>query len=779
MKTWKHEYLEYDFVVCGGGLAGVCAAIAAARHGLRVGLLHDRTVLGGNSSSEVRVTPHGAAQHHPYARETGIISELLIEERCRNHAEIFENGWTNSIWDLVLLDAVYQEERIDLHLNTKVVSAYTQENSITHVEALVLDSETLLKVQGKLYLDATGDGIVAAEAGCSWMSGTEGQDVFGEPHAPKSSSDDTMGNSILFKTEDIGETRTWIPPAWAKQLRDEQFFYGSGRQPNDARGGFWWIELGIPRHTIYDNRTLRRDLQAYALGVWDWMKHHDRKMLDETRTRMLDWLGSVLGTRESRRIVGLSVMQEQDVQQRRVFDDEVAYGGWFLDLHTPGGLIAEHSEKNSAQNYNPFSDTAAQGFVGPYGIPLSCLTARDVNNLFLAGRNISASHTALGTMRVMGTTALMGQAVGTAAAVLMKYACTPHAVTAEYIQEIQQNLLRDGVWLPNVVSKDLCDIAASAEVSADSEDVFTRVEPDQKGWAEQQGIIDLRINESFLNRVDTRMVQLIASDGSLRSVSICISNHSSEVQQAKLLLHRCRGLYDYEVKDDEHALSHTLLDVPPGMKQWIVWDIPESAIIPGSFKKPKYVRVELQKNENLQWHQAKTCFPGHPAYFEFGMKKIRKLQHGISLACAVSPSQKVFSPQNVISGVSRHHDSVHLWRSDPNQEFPVRFYLKWPDAQAIQRIDLTFPGNLLRSYHAYRPFYRAPETARDYRVILKHRGETAAEIEITDNYQRRREHLFETPCTADEAVIEILSTNGDPAAGLFDVRVYGPKVMNT
>src|SRR5580658_2381527 len=116
----RHVTEQYDLVICGGGLAGVCAALAAARQGVRTCLVHNRPVLGGNSSSEVGVTPHGAAAFHAYARETGIISELLIEERAANHAEIYENGWTNSVWDMVLYNAVTAEPNLTVHLNADV-----------------------------------------------------------------------------------------------------------------------------------------------------------------------------------------------------------------------------------------------------------------------------------------------------------------------------------------------------------------------------------------------------------------------------------------------------------------------------------------------------------------------------------------------------------------------------------------------------------------------------------------------------------------------------------
>ena len=827
MKHWKTKNLSFDFVVCGGGLAGLCAAISAARQGLQVALLHDRTVLGGNSSSEVRVTPHGAAQHHPYARETGIISELLIEERALNHAEIFENGWTNSIWDLVLLTAVLKEPNIELFLNTKVVSAQVENRTITRVQALVLDSETQLFVQAPTFLDATGDGIVALEAGCEYMTGSEGQNVWNEPSARQPQSNtDTMGNSLMFKTESVPDhilpksthpswkplneiqqrgygaqgndydphhsfwkdqqitqnrpqdlrQAPYTPASWAQELNDPTFFYGAGRVPNEPRGGFWWVELGMPRHTIYDNASIRQDLQSYILGIWDWMKHQDPKTVEQTRTRALDWIGSVLGTRESRRTVGTYIMKEQDIQSRRIFEDEVAYGGWFLDLHTPGGLIAEHAEENSATNYNPFTEKAAQGFVGPYGIPLSSLIAKDVDNLFLAGRNISASHVALGTMRVMGTTALMGQAVGTSAAILHKNGKNPKNYTPVEVQKIQQQLLRDGAWLPNYRNQDSLDLARQARVSASSQDRFSVMLPGQQSWGESQGMLDSRIKPDFLQRTHTRMSQILCTHGEIQLIRFCLSNHSYVPQKVNVRIVPVQGIYDYQVYQDQDALATGVLEVNPGKEQWIPWDLRTSSsqglIFPGTKTEPKYVRIEIAQNPDIQWHQAKSCYPGLPAYYEVGQNKIRKLQHGVTLAFAVEPPQECYAPSQVISGVARHHDSTHLWRAAADDETP-ELELTWEQTQSIQTVELTFPGNLIRSYHAYQPYYRAPETARNYTITGFSGDSQVGQLRVQGNYQRRVIHRFDESIQADRLVITIHSTNGDPVAGIFEVRVYG------
>lgn len=791
-------------------------------------------MLGGNSSSEVRVTPHGAGQHHPYGRETGIISELLIEERAMNHAEIFENGWTNSIWDLVLLTAVLKEPNIELFLNTKVVTAQVQDKKITQIEALVLDSETRLIVKAPTFLDATGDGIVALEAGCQYMTGSEGREVWNEPSAKQENSNsDTMGNSLMFKTEQVpGHIQpdprhpSWKPlnqvqqktygaqgnqydphhsfwkdhqknkdqhqdlrqapyqaPTWAKDLQDPTFFYGAGRVPNDPRGGYWWVELGMPRHTIYDNGSIRQDLQSYILGIWHWMKHQDPKTVEQTRNRALDWIGSVLGTRESRRTVGTYIMKEQDIQTRRVFDDEVAFGGWFLDLHTPGGLIAEHAEENSATNYNPFTEKATQGFVGPYGIPLSCLIAKDVDNLFLAGRNISASHVALGTLRVMGTTALMGQAVGTAAAIFAKSGKTPKTYTNTEVKQVQQRLLRDGAWLPNYRNQDPMDLALKAQVTASSQDKFSKISPGQQSWGEATGMLDGRLKPDFLERTDTRMSQILCTHGTIDVVRFCLSNHSFVDQTALVRIVPVEGIYDYKAYEDSDALRLGKLMVQPGQEQWVTWDLrdgsgkglkdPSQSEVVDSTRtsKPKYVRIELAKNPELQWHQAKSCYPGLPAYYEVGLKKIRKLQHGVSLAFAVEPAQECYPPTQVISGVSRHHDSTHLWRAEMGDTTP-RLEFTWDEAQSFTTVEITFPGNLIRSYHAYQPYYRAPETARDYKISAYQGESLVDEIDVEGNYQRRRVHVFPRTISADKLVLTILATNGDPVAGVFEVRMY-------
>ena len=349
---------KYEVAVIGGGLAGFCAAIASARLGRKTCIIQNRPVFGGNSSSEIRVTPHGACAFHAYARETGIISELLIEERAQNHEVIFENGWTNSVWDMVLYNMAMETPHLTVHVNSNVNSVVKEQNRIRSVSATVLNAEVDLEIKADIFIDCSGD--VVATAGCEYRVGSESRDEFNEPHAPDKASKDVMGNSIHFKTKNIGKPVSFKAPDWAMHYDDAGFFYNGGRLPKDERGGFWWLEIGVPFDTIHQNEDIRHELTRHALGVWDWMKNEDPKMKELTKNYALDWIGQVPGKRESRRIMGEYLMTEHDPVNCTVFDDEIAFGGWCIDLHTAGGC-GENSDNKPT--YSP-SEYSVKSYAG-------------------------------------------------------------------------------------------------------------------------------------------------------------------------------------------------------------------------------------------------------------------------------------------------------------------------------------------------------------------------------------------------------------------------------
>ncbi|MGH3727652.1 MAG: FAD-dependent oxidoreductase [Micromonosporaceae bacterium] len=759
----------YDIVVCGGGLAGFCAAVAAARHGARTCLVQDRPVLGGNSSSEVRVVPRGAAVYHGYARESGIIAELLIEERARNHEEIFENGWTNSVWDLVLYDTAMRTPGLTVHLNTSIQDVHVTDGRIRSVTGRVAAAETELRIDGGFFIDCTGDGVVADLAGCEWRMGTEGRDEFDEPHAPERASDDVMGNSIHIKTRDVGRPVPFVLPEWAVEYDDASFFYKGGRRPRDARGGYWWIEIGVPWHTIYDAEKIRHELTRHALGIWDWIKNKDPRFAEEAATYALDWIGQVPGKRESRRILGLHLMTQHDLDQDPGLPDEVAYGGWNIDLHTPGGLLAPTSEPTAAEGYQQTSHASVSGYVGPFGIPLRSLIAKDVDNLLLAGRDISASHVALGSVRVQATTAVVGQAAGTAAYVAHDLGLTAHQVPEHAITTVQQTLLRDGAFLPHVANADDRDLARTATVTASSAARLHGGGPAKPTNPSGPMAAPVVAADEQRDVLAHRRGQWIARGPEpLDRLEVCLSNTAPEPVRIPARLYDVEHIWDYRSEPGD-PLATTELVVPPGDGHWIGWDVG----LPASPEQAgRYVRLDLDASEHLTWHRAGHLVPAHMAAFEMAPGRMRRFGRGMTMSFRVSPPQSCYEPENVISGVTRPHHGTNLWRSDPAAPLDAWLELSWPSPQRIAQVELTFAGNIAHEYDSYPALAADPQCVRDYTLQAWHDGGWRDLVRVEGNYQRGRVHPLEAPVTTSRLRLVVHASNGDPSAAVYEVRCY-------
>ena len=779
MKTLTETF---DVAVCGGGLAGFCAAVAAARHGAKTVLIQDRPVFGGNSSSEVRVPPHGAAAFHAYARETGIISELLIAERAANHQEIFENGCINSVYDMTLYDLAVRTPNLTFHMNTSVFDVVMADGShgvqilpevkagyahrpacstsreLRAVLARVANAETILKIEAARFVDCTGDGLIADLCGCEWRMGSEGREEFDEPHAPAAPSADTMGNSIHFMARDRGCPVPFQAPDWAVKHEDAGFFYNQGRVPYDVRGGFWWIEIGVPWDTIYGAEDIRHELTRHTLGVWDWIKNRDPKTMQKAANYALDWIGQVPGKRESRRIIGRYFMTEHDPAGKTVFEDEIAFGGWFIDLHTPGGLLAPTSEAASAEGYSETSEYAQKSYAGPYGIPLRCLRSKDIDNLGFAGRNVSVTHAALGTVRVMATTALMGQALGTALALELK--------GEQSVSALQQTLLRDGCFLPNVANQDPADLARSARVEASSEAVLYGIGPESLSVTGRPGHWGDRKRGEMKN-IPHRTGQLIAlGSKDLKSISLCLGNKGEHDLAVEARLVVLDHIWDYRAEGSGTLASGTLT-IPPGDLHWIEWPIELTGAPAG-----KFVRVDLLPHPDLVWHASPALEPGHSAMFEMGNSKMRRLNGTPALSFRVEPPQPCYAAANVLSGETRPHRFTNLWRSDPRQPLPQWLQLSWPEPVTFQTVELTFPGHLLREYHAYPPFFRDPQTARDYTIEAWQDGAWRVLHNEKGNYQRHRRHILTDAVTTSRLRVVVHATNGDPSAAIYEIRAY-------
>lgn len=466
---------SYDVIVVGGGLSGMCAAIAAARNGARVAIVQNRSMFGGNASSEIRMHIVGANCHSSKAnlRETGILEELLLENKRRNPYASF------SVFDTVLWEKVRFQENLTSYLNTSMDEAILEDGAIKGIICHQSTTETQLTLYGRIFIDATGHGTLGVMAGAASRVGSESKREFGEPTAPEEPNTDTMGNSIMFIAADRGEPVPFEKPEWAYAFTEEDLRYrphetgvtahrdggeitaaeeGKNQLPgfSNVDSGYWWIELGGQYDDIIaQSEDIRDELLKCVYGVWDHLKNAGNHGIENFD---LDWVGMVPGYRESRRLEGGYLLNENDIRNNRIFEDAVAYGAWPMDMHVRGGLL--DFDEFPSHVYN---------FEGCYAIPYRCYYSKDVPNLMMAGRNISTSKMAFSSTRVMGTCAVGGQAAGTAAAIAIRHACTPREVGAEHIRQLQQTLLRQDLYIPGFVNEDPDDKALRAVVSATSE----------------------------------------------------------------------------------------------------------------------------------------------------------------------------------------------------------------------------------------------------------------------------------------------------------------------
>jgi hypothetical protein len=466
----NREQHEFDVCVIGGGMAGLCAAIASARNGARTALVHDRPVLGGNASSEVRMWICGA--HGKHNKETGLLEEIQLENQYRNPTLNY------SIWDSVLWGKAMFQPNLSLFLNSSVTDAEHNGKTIFAVRAWQSTTQTWHTVQAKYFIDCSGDSILAALTPAAFRQGREASEEFDEDIQPTLADDRTMGNTLLIQLRKTEEAQAFTAPDWAYKFTQPEDL---PHRINGVRGSnFWWIEVGGLQHTIRDAEQICSELHKITYGVWDYIKNRapDR---EESANWALEWIGSLPGKRENRRYEGDLIMTQNDVRDGGSFEDVIAFGGWSMDDHHPAGI------------YYPGQPTIFHPAPSPYGIAYRSLYSRNIDNLLFAGRNISVTHAALSSTRVMATCAIIGQAAGTAAALCTKYSCEPRSLSSgARLTELQNTLMDDDCWLPGVLRPQSA-LTQSAQLSGNGsvEAVRNGVERDREhedhAWAAPLG----------------------------------------------------------------------------------------------------------------------------------------------------------------------------------------------------------------------------------------------------------------------------------------------------
>jgi len=451
--------LASDVFVAGGGISGVCAALAAARHGAKVVMCQDRSRLGGNSSSEVKMHIVGADIHGSRSgwREGGLIEEIRLDDASNNPHRSWE------LWDFLLYDKVKSEPNITLLLDSPLYSAESKDGQIQQVMVRCDKTEHLYRVKSKIYIDATGDSRLALETGAEMRKGREAKTEFNESLALDKPDNQTQGCSILFTARDFGKPIAFKPPKWARKVTKEQLRF---RPVSSWEYGYWWIEWGGQIDTIRDNERIRFELLSILMGIWDYIKNSGDQ--PTSANWGMDWCGMIPGKREARRVMGDHVLTQNDLLGLNGdFPDAVAIGGWPMDDHPPSGFDMHNLKPNVS--------------IKPpevYNIPYRCLYSKNVSNLMLAGRNISTTHAAFSSSRVMATCSVVGQATGTAAALCIQHQLLPRQLAndAARVEELQQTLLRDDQTIKNRKNTDPKDLARVAKVVASAEHETAKAE---------------------------------------------------------------------------------------------------------------------------------------------------------------------------------------------------------------------------------------------------------------------------------------------------------------
>lgn len=781
-----------DVVVVGGGLAGSAAAVAAARHGFEVVLIQDRPVLGGNASSEIDVPPGGDNSREPLdPGETGIIEEFYPKADRG-----FEYDWSSGI------EAVVRAEpNIGLRLDTRAINVLMKDPDT--IEAVVaVDTRTGKRVMfpGKIFIDCTGDGWVGFWAGAVFRKGREARAEFGESLAPEAADSRTMGNTLMVAHFDDLETGPFLSPEWAhnrwKSPEDfenagthfaldrelypagmadrfanrftygagihgqqfarpaerastggsrflpkygdhyKQYEKGSGYRPRDKNGGFfqWYVELGGMMDTIHDAEAIRDELFRVNLGLWNYVKNYDPAFKEENMGRRLIWINHIAGKRESRRLVGDYILTQWDYENETVHGDNVAYGGWGIDVHHPNGYW-----KSGPMYYSAYRDRKVS-------IPFRALYSKNVDNLMMAGRNISVSHVALGGVRVMRTTCLMGQAAGTAAAVCLERNAPPRDVGRDWIGEVQQRLLRDGAYVMGQTNQDPDDLALKATASASS---VKRIPDPNLSFAASGTPLthDLNMQRAVMfkpgrERIETLALRLRSKNGSPTKLTVT--------------LRPAEAFGDFSSNEN---LARAEAVVPPNGQSWVRFGL-NADVDPD-----RYYYAFLPPAEGLQW----DLFPQRKddacrAYGGPGWTR-RDECYAYSLdpeGVAFEPAPDVaLEPGNVIDGFNRAVNGVpHSWGPDPAEELPQWIELAWDLPQTFDTVYVTFQTLA----HA------SPE----YRLEIETDGEwkEAARVE---NAKRREKVSLGGAVTAQRLrlVLESRPENASAdGAQICEIRVY-------
>lgn len=753
----KKITLDFDLVVVGGGIAGVCAAIAAARKGTSVALVQDRPVLGGNGSSEVRLWLLGATSHmgnnNRWAREGGIIDEILVENTFRN-----KEG-NPVIFDTVLIDKVLAEKNIALFLNTMVYDIEKRdERNVSAVIAFNSQNETEYTFQGKLFCDASGDGILAYLAGATYRVGAEEREEFDEKFAPdKDIYGEKLGHTLFFYTKKTAHPVKFVAPDFAltKEFVEKEIYRVKNPNyfnPMAIGCKYWWIEYGGRLDTILDTEEIKYKLWSVAYGIWDYIKNSGK--FPEANDMTLEWVGLFPGKRESRRFVGPYMIHQKDVIEQRTHYDAVTFGGWSIDLHPSDGVF---SEKNACNQWHS---------KGVYQIPYRCFITNDLDNVFIAGRLISASHVAFGSTRVMATSAAGGEVVGTAAALCLKNSWLPSDLAdTKKIKLLQTALIEAGNYIPQINILATENLLSKATIKASSELILSEIPFKQGIWKNlaqsAAQMLPVKTGKFPVVTIRARGLQATELVAELR-VSSKFYNHTPDITLTTKKVTLVKGEQDVEI-DFDVAIAEDSYAFVCFMKN------PEVDLLFSSHRITGILSV-FNKVVPAVSNFGKQIVTEDIGIEEFEFWCPERRPEGHNIAMKISPAITTFGAENLLTTINRPVNRPNAWVAaiDDNK---ARIVAKWDEPVTINEItlfadtDFDHPMESVQWGHFDNKMPFCADQITVYADQMNIIGN------VVDNHQTKIIFRLGRSIITREIIFEISNSTENTAVALFGINV--------
>lgn len=719
--------IKTEIAVVGGGPAGVCAALTAARGGARTALIHNRPVMGGNSSSEIRVWTRGATgAGNLFAEEMGVWGDL----KMRN---LYTNSDGNPVlWDDVLLDLCLAEPNLELFLNTKVYDLEMTGEKVAAVFGQSIIGEDTFRFTADVFIDCTGDGALGAAAGVPFHLGKEAQSEYGESLAGEESDPTTQGCSLLFNIKKTDHKVDFVPPKYAYDVEYiASLIDHGGRIVGEDYGGsdYWWFEYGgnLP-NAMERMQDISLELKKLSMGVWNYIKNSGKFSAD---SHTLEWVGNYPGKRESRRMMTDYVLRQSDLEHPHAFYDGSFYGGWFIDFHPADGM-------------KTVGESCTQIPVNLYEVPLRCLYNSTVPNLIFAGRNIGTSHVAFASTRIMNTCAQSGQAAGELALWCAASGGDTSKVDITAAEEIRRRLIRRDQFLPQPELADPENLARFAKATATSN--FDGACGDAVGMLP-------------LNREYFLTFPGIAGQSEVEAL---LCSHGTQT---------LRGTWHFSDLPSRYlpgeALGKAEFSVPAG-NSWVKLNFPP-------LEKDGFVTLVCEEDSAVSLCTEENQRTG----FLCG----RQGKSDYAYPCVRGDYGALYTSGMVNNGQSRPWGGPNLWMSGAEQSPAVM--LTWEKPQTVRQVTLDFNPDLCKEIPSSRAAKwteshnftartgMPPELVKGFTIeTLGSDGQWQIRCREEANWRRHYEFGLDTPVETKALRITVTASYGSPHAQIFEIRAY-------